>query len=100
MNPLGYPAFDYDACYNYAAYGTSTTPTSYPPIWTDASSAYIAYITYYNGGYNMVNRVKYSNITVTAHFKKSHIPTHLIIRDNTTGKIMRGGPNNKILRDD
>lgn len=38
--------------------------------------------------------------SVTIYFKGSHVPTHLIIRDDTTGKIMIGGAQNKILRDD
>ena len=40
------------------------------------------------------------NVSVTAVFVQSHVPTHLIIRDDTTGKIMRGGTANLILRDD
>ena len=42
----------------------------------------------------------WSDVNAEATFVRSHIPTHLIIRDDATGKIVRGGTDNKILRDD
>jgi hypothetical protein len=38
--------------------------------------------------------------SISCYFRQTHIPTHLIIRDDATGTILRGGTQNKILRDD
>ena len=41
----------------------------------------------------------YSNLVITAYFEQT-THTHLVIRDDTTGKIMIGGSSAAILRDD
>ena len=53
-----------------------------------------------NSGSNYIFMYEFTLQNVTLYFTGSHVPTHLIIRDDTTGKIMIGGAQNEILRDD
>lgn len=44
-----------------------------------------------NSGSTYIFMFEFTLQNVTIYFKSSHVPTHLIIRDDSTGKIMYGG---------
>lgn len=86
QNPYGPPTFDFSDLDPY----------------TGSSSGVFDGRTFqrYNTTTWQQQRWTYHDWSISCYFTQSHVPTHLIIRDDSTGKIMTGGTQNKILRDD